>query len=465
MRRRAITPFAAGLIALAVILVGTYFGFAKHVPFTHGFRVRAVFQSANSIRAGSPVRIAGVNVGKVTGVERFGDTDMSVVEMELERKGLPIRRDATAQIRPRIFLEGNFFVDLRPGTPSAPKLQDGDTLPVTQTSAPVQLDQVLTALQASTREDLQALLEGYGQGLDARPRTGLTGAQALNRSLRAWPSALRGTAIVNQALLGERPHDLSRLVAAQARIARALDSREEQLKDLVSNLNTTLGATAAESASLQAALRLLPPTLQTADRTFAALNAAFPPTRAFAREILPGLRETPATIDAAFPWIAQTRALLGPAELQGAARQLRATTPDLTRLVARAETLLPQLDLIDRCLYGVVLPTGDIKLDDGPLSTGKENYKEFWYALTGIAGEGQSFDGNGPYVRFQTGGGPYQVSLASKTSGQLFGNSVAVPLGNRPAYPGKRPPYRPDVPCTSNQLPNLNGPAAAKSAP
>jgi hypothetical protein len=38
-----------------------------------------------------------------------------------------------------------------------------------------------------------------------------------------------------------------------------------------------------------------------------------------------------------------------------------------------------------------------------------------------------------------------------------------VPLGNRPFYPGKRPPYKPDVPCYTNKIPNLNGPAAAKS--
>jgi phospholipid/cholesterol/gamma-HCH transport system substrate-binding protein len=84
-----------------------------------------------------------------------------------------------------------------------------------------------------------------------------------------------------------------------------------------------------------------------------------------------------------------------------------------------------------------------------------------------LSGEGQNFDGNGMYVRFQTGGGSQTVSLGSATSstGQLFGNNVAVPLGNRPFYPGKRPPYRPDVPCHTNKLPDLNGPAAAKSAP
>ena len=71
------------------------------------------------------------------------------------------------------------------------------------------------------------------------------------------------------------------------------------------------------------------------------------------------------------------------------------------------------------------------------------------------------------YVRFQTGGGSQTVSLgqARTNTGELFGNNVQVPLGNRPAYPGKRPPYKPDVPCYKQKLPDVNGPAAAKSAP
>src|SRR5262249_19572077 len=146
-----------------------FFGFTKHVPFTHGFRVKAVFQSSNSIRKNSPVRIAGVNVGKVTAIEGKPGSDAAVVTMEIDDKGLPIHKDATMKIRPRIFLEGNFFVDIAPGTPSAPTIDDGDTIPVTQTATPVQLDQVLTALQADTRTALQKTLEGFGTGLTYKP--------------------------------------------------------------------------------------------------------------------------------------------------------------------------------------------------------------------------------------------------------------------------------------------------------
>ncbi len=127
--RTGASPFVVGLVVLVVACIGVFFGFTKHIPFTHGFRVKAVFQSANSIRENSPVRIAGVNVGKVTKIEGKPGSDAAVVTMEINDKGLPIHKDAVMKIRPRIFLEGNFFVDVSPGTPSAPTIDDGDTHP------------------------------------------------------------------------------------------------------------------------------------------------------------------------------------------------------------------------------------------------------------------------------------------------------------------------------------------------
>ena len=56
--RTGADPFKVGLILLVVIGALTYLGFTKDIPFTHGYRVKAVFQSANSIRVNSPVRIA-----------------------------------------------------------------------------------------------------------------------------------------------------------------------------------------------------------------------------------------------------------------------------------------------------------------------------------------------------------------------------------------------------------------------
>jgi virulence factor Mce-like protein len=453
--RTGIMPWKAGAIALVVVLIGTYLGFTKHVPFTHGFQLKAVFQSANSIRKNAPVRIAGVNVGRITGISRYKDTNAAVVTMEIQSKGLPIHNDAQLKIRPRIFLEGNFFVDLSPGTPSAPTVGSGDTIPVTQTAAPVQLDQVLTALQSDTRADLQDFLTGYGTAVKQ-------GAPALRRATRHASPALRDTAIVANALLGTQPHDVSTLVSSLGKVSAALDFREQSLKDLVTNFNRTVAATAAQSGNLQASIRQLGPTLTNAHQAFAALDASFGPTKAFSADILPGVRATPSTIDAAFPWIAQARGLLGKNELRGLAQQLARTTPGLAKVSDSSLQLLPQLDLIDKCLTNVILPAGDAKLQDGTLTTGQENYKEFWESMVGLSSEGQNFDGNGMYVRFQPGGGSQTLSLgpASLSGDDVFTNPATKPLGSRPTYPGKRPPYKPDVACDTQTLPDFNGPAA-----
>jgi phospholipid/cholesterol/gamma-HCH transport system substrate-binding protein len=477
-RRSGPSTLTIGLIALAVVLVGVYLGFTKDIPFTHGFELNAEFQSANNLRPNSPVRIAGVEVGKVKSISAHEGTNAALVTMEIKRSGLPIHEDATAKIRPRIFLEGNFFVDLQPGTPRAPKLASGDTIKITQTSYPVQLDQVLTALQAPSREDLQGILAELNLALNTQPTPeqdqeaapstrGLTGAEALNQSYVDGGRALKGTAIVNDALLGTEPdRDLSRLIEGTGRTTAALVVHERQLQDLITNFNITMGALASESGNLQQSVALLAPTLAAANRAFASLNAAFPPTRAFARDILPGVNETAPTIQAAFPWIDQTSRLVSPDELQGLAHDLRPAVSDLAKLTRASLDLFPQTDLASRCARDIILPTGDVPITD-EFATGAQNYKEFFWTLVGLAGESQNFDGNGQMVRFQTGGGSETLSLGSTTSptGQLFGSTVGVPLGNRPAYPGKRPPYKPDVRCIDNERPNLNGPASARTDP
>jgi phospholipid/cholesterol/gamma-HCH transport system substrate-binding protein len=433
--RRGANPVTVGAVVLLGVALIAYFGFTKHIPFTHGFRVKAVFANSNNVRPNSPVRIAGVNIGKVTNVEAYkgGDGNAALVTMEIQKDGLPIHKDATMKVRPRIFLEGNEFVDVQPGTPSAPTISDGDTIPMTQTSAPVQFDQVLSALQSNTRDDLKRLLEGYGTALTYQPTAaddatqdpavrGQTAAQSLNDSIDTAPGALRNTAIVNDALQGLQRHDLSGLVDNTARVAKALSRNQQSLQDFVTNFNTTLAALASRQNELKQTIVKLGPTLQHTDTALTHLDASFPNARAFAREILPGVRETPATIDAALPWIAQTRKLVSRPELGGLLKELKPTTVDLARLVEGTLTTLPQADLVSQCVTNVILPTGDVKIQDGQFTSNVENYKEFWYTMVGLAGESQNFDGNGHYVRFAVGGGAETIS-----TGKYGGNAGACP--------------------------------------
>jgi len=107
-----------GLVALAVFAVALYLGVTKSIPFRSHYEVRAAFATSNDIRPGSPVRIAGVEVGKVTGIDRAEKGGQgAILTLRINDEGRPIHTDATAKIRPRIFLEGNFFVDMTAGSP------------------------------------------------------------------------------------------------------------------------------------------------------------------------------------------------------------------------------------------------------------------------------------------------------------------------------------------------------------
>jgi ABC-type transporter Mla subunit MlaD len=468
------SPIRFGIIALIVLVVGVYFGFTKKIPFKHGYRIEAVFSSAQNIKSKSPVRIAGVNVGKVVSIKREGTT--GVVTMEIENRGLPIHSDATFKIRPRIFLEGNWFVEVQPGSPSAKELKAGATVPITQTADPVQLDQVLDALNTDTRKNLQDFLIYYGEALTKHPNgledaeqdpevRGINAAQALNKAYHRGPKALRATAVLNQAITGTDEHDLSKLVGSIGKVTAALNVHEQELGELIVNFNTFFSAFAQQSAALRSTVAELPSSLTSIDTGLSNLDASFAPTRVFARDILPGVRNTPSTVTAALPWIEQVTASLEPSELGGVAKALREAVPSLATLEGEQVPLYKQTDLFNKCLTKVIYPAGNTKIQDGAATSGVENYKEFWYGLVGLAGIGQSFDGNGTFAKFLVGNSGETIEskptklLGNKAEGaRLFAHSPLKPLGTRPAYPSEEPTYQPLVPCYKQTVPNFNGP-------
>lgn len=471
-------PLRFGLITILLLAVVLYFGFTKRIPGTHGFRLKAQFATAVNIAPKSPVRIAGVPVGQVSSIERDGNT--GVVVMEISKAGLPIHRDATAKIRARILLEGNWFVDLQPGTPSSPTVSSGYTIPVAQTADPVQLDQVLDALNTDTRANLQTFLAEYGSALTRKPTPaqdaeqnpavqGLNAAQAINKTYRDSPQALEGGAIVNQALGGVEQHDLSHLIGGVEALTAKLNTNEQVLGEWVGNFNTFLGSLASQSSSLATTVAELPGALRNATRAFVEFNAASPSIRSFSNELVPGVQQTPSTIQAAYPWIEQVQASTASNELGGVAKGLREAAPSIAQLVVPQAGLYKQTDLFAKCLSKVFYPAGNAKLQDGSATSGVEAYREFWYATVGAAGFSQNFDGNGPFDRFMIDTGSTTLLSAPTTvvgattrgkKRQLLARASQPPLGTRPAFPASEPPYKPLVPCYTQAPQELNGPAA-----
>src|SRR5919109_754062 len=106
-------------IALAVVL-----GVTKPNPLAEKHNYWAVFDTAHGLGAiDRDVRIAGVKVGEVGEVKRTGDD----VRVELKLfEDHPLHTDARADMRPHTLFEGSNYIDLAPGSPGAPRLdQDG----------------------------------------------------------------------------------------------------------------------------------------------------------------------------------------------------------------------------------------------------------------------------------------------------------------------------------------------------
>ncbi|HEX8121884.1 MAG TPA: MlaD family protein [Solirubrobacteraceae bacterium] len=447
--KRGLSYEAVAIIAVIVTVVVTYLAFTKEIPFRGKYDVEALVPNAQNLKPGAKVRIAGVDVGKVSKVEGVepgeGELGAARIKLEIADKARPIHKDATLKIRPRIFFEGNFFVDLQPGSPSAPELGDGETIPLGQASNATQFDQILTALQSNTREDLRNVLaelnKAYSNG----------GSAAINRTTRYWEPAYKNTAIVNDAMHGRFEHDLSGYVKGAGVVAKALTRNKPQLQNLITDLKITAGAFSAEGDELQRALGELPRTLRVGQTALAALNDAFPPLRRFVRALRPGVRSSLPAINAQIPFVRQLRGLVGEDELRGLAADLRPTVPALAQLNKATIPLLEQVRPASSCQNEVILPWSHDKIVDEDFPSVGPIFEEQPKPLVGLSGESRAFDANGQYFRVSLNSAQYATTLG----GGKFLLTDRPPAGANPPKPAGRSPLRPDVPCETQEQPDL----------
>ena len=223
----------------------------------------------------------------------------------------------------------------------------------------MQLDEVLTALQSDTRQDLKDVLDGLSTALTSKPSAprrrrrrpsarGETAAKSFNDAYDDIPAAERSTAQVFEAFLGTEPsRDLARLIDGTAKTTGALDPQREpaqgpdhQLQPHDGRVRRPSRATCApRSASWRRRC-------ESANGALASLNEAFPPTRAFAREILPGRARDAGDDRRLLPVGRPDAASWSPRPSSGGlVQELSPATADLARLTDESLVLLPQTDL------------------------------------------------------------------------------------------------------------------------
>jgi phospholipid/cholesterol/gamma-HCH transport system substrate-binding protein len=334
------------LVALA-LGVGGYilaqqrlrFPLIEQAPFT----LKLELENAQAVTAGQgqTVRIAGVRVGDIGNVELEEGRALVELQIDPQHEGV-IRADATALLRSKTGLK-DLFLEVDPGR--GRPLRRGERIPTPSTAPDVDPDEILSVLDADTRDYLKLLIAGAGKGLDGR------GAD-LRESFRRLEPLHRDLARVTEAVASRR-ESLARLVNRYGLLVDELGGHGGDLRRLVQASNHALAAFAEEERSVSGFVSKLPRSLRQGERTLAkvdalgtrlgpALTSLRSPIRRLDRvnaSLLPlATAGEPALREAIRPFVRRARPFVG--NLGRGSRDLARAAPDLTTVLAKANRLL-----------------------------------------------------------------------------------------------------------------------------
>ena len=349
--RTHLRDFSAIVVLLVMALLSAGYILLHQPAFTllHSYYVvKADFATASAISPGQgeAVTIAGVPVGTVGAVTLANGH--AVVTMDIEPQYAPIYRNATVLARERTPLK-DMYLSLYPGTPVAGRIANGGSLGLGQTQPSVDVDQILSSLDADTRTYLLLALSGGSEALSHG------GSTALRAVFKRFPPLVHSTAQFT-GLLAKRSANLRGAIHNLNRVAGALGGVDSALSALVSASNTDFAAIASQDRALSRALALAPATLDTTSRALgrvAGFSAVAAPALGklipFARQLAPALaavrplaRDTTAEIThTLIPFSTAVQPLAR--SLAPAAASLAGAVPKLTAAVGFVNELLNAL--------------------------------------------------------------------------------------------------------------------------
>jgi phospholipid/cholesterol/gamma-HCH transport system substrate-binding protein len=283
-----------------------------------------------------------VKVGEVGEVRL--ENGHAVVDMQIKEDYQPIYQDATILLRPKTGLK-DMILSLDPGTPEAGELEEGGRVRVANTLPDVNADEVLSALDADTRDYLRILLHDAGTALRDEPggEEGQSAPVDLRETFKRFEPTARDGARLTR-LLAQRRSNIKRAVHSFQQISTELARRDRQLAELVDSANANFSAFADEEAALREALELFPgalsqtaTTLRDVDALAVQLGPALEGLRPFARELAPSLRRqrpffretTPIIRDQVRPFARDVQPTVR--DLRTATENLAPVSPRLTR--------------------------------------------------------------------------------------------------------------------------------------
>ena len=309
-------------------------------PWADAFTFNAEFEAVPGVSPGhgQEVRIAGVIVGQITGA-KVASKGHAALTMRLE-PGHTVYNNAQLVLRPKSPLN-EMYVELTPGTPDSGRLRTGDTIPVSQTHRPVQVDEVLASLDDSTRAALTSLLSESDAALATAPQSLPSGLDQLG----TVSEQLRPVAVE----LDKRREALRALVTTVSQMSTSVGSDDARLAAFAADLDKTLGTVASGSKNLDSAVAQLPDLAARLDSSTAAvadLTKQLDPTLrdvaaashrlpAALRKVTSTAKTLDGTLDAAEPALALAKPVVA---------DLRPLAADLAVAVPRFETTTARLD-------------------------------------------------------------------------------------------------------------------------
>jgi virulence factor Mce-like protein len=221
-------------VVVAVVIVGGVLLLNRSV-FLPTYTLHARLTDAAGIGHGTPVTMAGVNVGSVSGVHVRGNAVIADLAIN---HGVVVPHDTAAAVEVQTVL-GVLDVALEPQTGWNHPLQNGAT--ITDTSIPVEFqDLEQTAGTLLEQSDVQAFnqllveLQQVTQGKQVQVAEIITG-------LSKFTSAV-----------GERQQEVGNVIDAANTLASTVAQRDSQLAGVVDQLTTVVSGLAARSGQLNA---------------------------------------------------------------------------------------------------------------------------------------------------------------------------------------------------------------------
>jgi phospholipid/cholesterol/gamma-HCH transport system substrate-binding protein len=300
--------FALSCFALLLFLWITFGGPIPLKP--EGYRVDVPFGEASQLSVESDVRISGVSVGKVKGIE-LDDSGSSIATLEIESEYAPIPQNSQAILRQKTLL-GETYVELTPGSAGNPAdsgdelsaqggstdttaegtefLPEGGTLPEAQVSEAVQLDEIFRTFDQETRAAFQTWMQEVAVALKGR------GADLNAAFGNLEPFAGEANELLT--ILDSQRLATRQFVRNTGEVFDALSERKGQLQGLIRNTEAVFSTTAERNQDLQAAFVAFPTFLDESRLTLERLEEFAVETDPLIQQLRPVAAElTPTLID------------------------------------------------------------------------------------------------------------------------------------------------------------------------